>query len=69
MAWKERVDNIISKATKLLQTAYGMSYFSKVFPSAIGRSLHYKRAVLREVHNFFQVDFLIRIQVYLDSDH
>lgn len=53
VAWKERVDNFNSKATKLLQTAYGMSCFSKVFPSAIGRSLHYKRAVSCEVHNLF----------------
>lgn len=31
------MDNFNSKAAKLPQTAYGMSYFSKVFPSAIGR--------------------------------
>ena len=48
-----RVDNFNSKAAKLLQTAYGMSCFSKVFPSGIGRSLHYERAVLCEVHGWF----------------
>lgn len=55
---------------KLLQMAYGLSYFSKVFPSAIGRSLHYKRAVSCEVLFFFRIDFFkLGIQVYLDSDH
>lgn len=53
VAWKERVDNFSSKAAKLPQVEYGMSYFTKVFPSAIGRSLHYKRSVLCEVHTFF----------------
>lgn len=46
----------------------GCLTFAKVFPSAVGRSLHYKRAGFWRCIFFFLFFFFIRIQVYLNSD-
>lgn len=54
VAWKERVNNFNSNVVKLLQMIDGMSLFTKVFPFAISKNLHYKRALLCEVHHFLR---------------